>query len=95
MRIRWEASCALALCLITAGATLKAAGDDEIGVREVKMSDPVVVSASRLPSPLSQVGSSVTVITAQDLEHRESGTWARLWFWSRVWMWWFPAAPGN
>jgi vitamin B12 transporter len=34
----------------------------------VKMLDPVVVTASKLLSPLSQVGSSVTVITAQDLE---------------------------
>jgi len=32
--------------------------------------DPVVVSASKVSSPMSQVGSSITVITAQDLENQ-------------------------
>ncbi|MGB5540309.1 MAG: TonB-dependent receptor plug domain-containing protein, partial [Gammaproteobacteria bacterium] len=32
---------------------------------------PIVVTATRLPTPRDEVGSSVTVITAADIEHRQ------------------------
>lgn len=53
---------------IAAGLWMPAAQADAEGGQRLGQFDPVVVTASRLPSPLSQVGSSVTVITAEDLE---------------------------
>ncbi|HTP85253.1 MAG TPA: TonB-dependent receptor [Alphaproteobacteria bacterium] len=35
---------------------------------------PIVVSATRLPTPEEQLGSSVTVITSEDIEHKQART---------------------
>lgn len=61
MRIASLVSCLLAT--ITATATASAAG---------RPPETIVVTASRIPVPLSAVGSSVTVIEREQIERRES-----------------------
>jgi len=55
---------------LSASATGAGFGEEPVSEFQPKFLDPVVVTASKLPSPLSQVGSSVTVITSGDLENR-------------------------
>src|SRR5690349_381145 len=54
---------ALSVCAVAADAAGPAESPDSV--------EPVVVSATRLPTPELEVASSVTVITAQDIAARQ------------------------
>lgn len=54
-------------CVLWASPVCGRAATEIVG-EETAMMEPVVVTASRLTSPLSQVGSSVTIITNEDLK---------------------------
>ena len=41
------------------------------GSSDAQIADPVVVTATRIPTPISQVGSSITLITAQDIDDHQ------------------------
>ncbi len=59
----------LSLCVVSTVPALAVAAEADEG-----SSDTVVVSATRTPTPESQVASSVTVITAEDIAARQSQT---------------------
>jgi vitamin B12 transporter len=61
------------LTLLGGGSSAAWADDPNLGDTAAQM-DPVVVSASKLPTVLSQTGSSVTLITAKDLEAEKDTT---------------------
>src|ERR1043166_1310699 len=64
-------SAALAASVIPASAQSER-GEDMFGELPVPVDrEMVVVSATRIPTPVSQVASSVTVITAADIEARQ------------------------
>ena len=56
MSKRLLASAASALALIVAGTSF------------AQTADPVVVTATKIPTPISQIGSSITLITAKDID---------------------------
>ncbi|MFQ5779868.1 MAG: TonB-dependent receptor plug domain-containing protein [Nitrospiria bacterium] len=43
---------------------------EEISGEEITTLEPVVVTAKRIPSPMLEVGSSISVVTAEDIERR-------------------------
>ncbi|MGO9135302.1 MAG: TonB-dependent receptor, partial [Methylovirgula sp.] len=57
-------------CLSPAGSRLYA---QEASPGAVTL-QPVVISATRLPTPVSEVGSSVTIITSADMEAKQERT---------------------
>ena len=62
------ASCISCLIVVTAAAPVCAEGSDE--------PQQVIVSATRVPTPALEVASSVTVITADDIDVRQERTFA-------------------
>ncbi len=68
MRISWKVLGWLIIGIGALGAVQVAAEEDS--KLHTAVMDPVVVSASKVASPLSQVGSSMTVITREDLEQQ-------------------------
>ncbi len=64
---------ALLAILILAWFRLAAARADDSSLEPVPL-PPMVVSATRLPTPEDQLGSSVTVITSQDIERKQART---------------------
>jgi len=64
------------LSLFAASAMLAcpAMADDSSPVVDPHGVDPIVVSATRLPTPASEVASSITVITAEEIEQKQQRT---------------------
>lgn len=58
--------------LSAAFTTVLAAGVVQAADDKVPVQDEIVVSASRIPLPAREVGSAVTVITAEDLEEKQT-----------------------
>jgi vitamin B12 transporter len=63
---------ALALLLLICAARVSAAADDA-SLEPVSL-PPVVVTPTRLPTPETEVGSSITVITSEDIERKQERT---------------------
>ena len=51
-----------------AGAVLLSAANSSVAAQEI---DEIIVSATGIPTPLAQIGSSVDIITAEDLERQQ------------------------
>ncbi|MTJ83853.1 MAG: TonB-dependent receptor [Telmatospirillum sp.] len=64
------AALTLPLAALSAVCPLSAAG----AVEMAQGTDQVVISATRLPTPVSEVASSVTVVTAEEIEARQERT---------------------
>ena len=61
----------LPLALLAATPALDAAVDDpDQGNLSRYRMEEVIVTSSRVPMPLRQVGTSVSVVTAEDIQHR-------------------------
>ncbi|MDB5410513.1 MAG: Vitamin transporter [Rhodospirillales bacterium] len=74
-RVRCPASRTLALLAVVLPSSLSPSTvrADDLSAQPVSL-PPVVVSATRLPTPEDQLGSSVTVITADDIERKQERT---------------------
>ncbi|MBI3303454.1 MAG: TonB-dependent receptor [Deltaproteobacteria bacterium] len=75
VRREWPGWCGIGVAVMLVGGVWSALGHaQERGTGtapEAVQLDPVVVTATRTETPLSQVGSAVTVITAEELEQQQ------------------------
>lgn len=65
---------AFSLSLIFCAGSFGRTNAKELSEEEILMMEPIVVTAKRLPSPLLEVGSSITVIQGEDLQKRNITT---------------------